>query len=660
VNNLDNNAHDFNKLPNNINNNLLTNDVVLDVWQFNNRAAVPVSGQVADPVMKINPVSGKVGFAFTNGPLYFSMGGNVGGTEYSYYYWQASYDFLTSVAFAYDSAGRTYGTAAGGDINATSADKFGLMTDRWGVSGLAQTGSYNGINSLRLESIGLNIGGVNEFDKYRIKSPQIATSRLATGATSTNVYLAYFDNMRSEIAFRYGNLLDSTTTKNNFTGGPVIRTAGSFVNGSRYTIRSIGTTNFTAIGAASDTVGLSFTATGAGTGTGTALPTFTSGSFVVGSSYTISTFGTTNFTLIGSASNTVGTTFTATGVGTGTGTATLNSGTMAIVNAGSFGVGNSYTIVSVGTTSFTGIGAPSNLVGQSFVATGAGTGTGTAVLTSNFSDSDTVGTPQVYNNTYKSIVAGSTTGRNAGEYVSIAVIPGATVASDVVVMTWFDATNQSLWYSYNTTPTTSRAGTATAAGWSTPMQIFTSAGEHCQIAVDAGGGVHIAAYDITNASLLYAHLAAYNSASASTSVVDSYGIVGTNITLDVASNGTKYIPYIGYYAPSAIRPKYAYLVDTATVAPNGAVDDSVTGAWEISLLPTASSVPQDRINVGVWKTTAGVLKNSVTGTSVTTKTGTGYAAVNNGQNFGNGTSNGILAYQIKVSTSGYIETAQKK
>lgn len=45
------------------------------------------------------------------------------------------------------------------------------------------------------------------------------------------------------------------------------------------------------------------------------------GSFVVGTTYTILSVGTTNFTLIGAASNAVGVTFTATGVGVGTGTA---------------------------------------------------------------------------------------------------------------------------------------------------------------------------------------------------------------------------------------------------------------------------------------------------------------------------------------------------
>ncbi len=45
------------------------------------------------------------------------------------------------------------------------------------------------------------------------------------------------------------------------------------------------------------------------------------GSFIVGKSYTIKTVGTTDFTAIGASANTVGVTFTATDVGSGTGTA---------------------------------------------------------------------------------------------------------------------------------------------------------------------------------------------------------------------------------------------------------------------------------------------------------------------------------------------------
>ena len=64
------------------------------------------------------------------------------------------------------------------------------------------------------------------------------------------------------------------------------------------------------------------------------------GSFVVGTEYTIATVGTTNFTLIGASANTVGVIFTATGVGSGTGTATateLIAGTVASGADGRYG-----------------------------------------------------------------------------------------------------------------------------------------------------------------------------------------------------------------------------------------------------------------------------------------------------------------------------------
>ncbi len=62
-------------------------------------------------------------------------------------------------------------------------------------------------------------------------------------------------------------------------------------------------------------------------------PVVTAGAFVVGVNYRILTVGTTDFTLIGAAANTVGTIFTATGVGAGTGTATA-SGVIAYYDTG--------------------------------------------------------------------------------------------------------------------------------------------------------------------------------------------------------------------------------------------------------------------------------------------------------------------------------------
>lgn len=62
--------------------------------------------------------------------------------------------------------------------------------------------------------------------------------------------------------------------------------------------------------------------------TATPIAAITAGSFVAGTTYTIVSAGTTDFTLIGATNNTVGTAFTATGVGSGTGTARVKGETV--------------------------------------------------------------------------------------------------------------------------------------------------------------------------------------------------------------------------------------------------------------------------------------------------------------------------------------------
>ena len=54
-------------------------------------------------------------------------------------------------------------------------------------------------------------------------------------------------------------------------GNQVAITAGSFVSGKFYRIVSVGSTDYTLIGASANTVGITFTATGVGSGTGTAV-----------------------------------------------------------------------------------------------------------------------------------------------------------------------------------------------------------------------------------------------------------------------------------------------------------------------------------------------------------------------------------------------------
>jgi len=166
--------------------------------------------------------------------------------------------------------------------------------------------------------------------------------------------------------------------------------------GSTYKIATVGDTDFTLIGASDNTVGVIFTATGVGTGTGTVsyndtLPVV---AITAGKLYQIKSVGSepTDFTLIGSANNTVGTIFTATGIGVGTGTVVGITDFTKVgatkVTAGDFVVGEKYIIFTLGNTSFTSIGASGNTVGVVFTATGVGTGTGEAINV-NFIATDT-------------------------------------------------------------------------------------------------------------------------------------------------------------------------------------------------------------------------------------------------------------------------------
>jgi hypothetical protein len=84
------------------------------------------------------------------------------------------------------------------------------------------------------------------------------------------------------------------------TYSDVVVTAGSFVIGTTYKIRTAGTTNFTLVGASSSAVGTVFTATGVGTGTGTVNATVTYRFATTPSALTIAAVDSQPFSALGS------------------------------------------------------------------------------------------------------------------------------------------------------------------------------------------------------------------------------------------------------------------------------------------------------------------------------------------------------------------------
>ncbi len=160
-----------------------------------------------------------------------------------------------------------------------SADYFQLGTSKTGAEVAFKSG--NGVEAVRIDSsqnVGIGISALKNWaSTYTALQLGGNASLLAqtTEASANEMYIlqnAYLDGAFKYITTDEASHYRQRNGEHNFrvaaSGTPI--TAGSFVATTEYKIISIGTTDFTLIGAASNTVGVVFTATGVGTGTGTA------------------------------------------------------------------------------------------------------------------------------------------------------------------------------------------------------------------------------------------------------------------------------------------------------------------------------------------------------------------------------------------------------
>ncbi len=192
--------------------------------------------------------------------------------------------------------------------------------------------------------------------------------RLASGTMPPNLYLNDLGEIRGVVAYQPSDNYQENNTEETFTFtiqayNPDIMknvSADYLVTGTEYFIKTLGDTDFTAVGAtelsADDIIGGSnyfinyigdtdFTEIGATKTDATML--------VAGKEYIINSVGTTDFILVGAPNNNVGTIFTATAVAAGS--------------------GNAYETKFFANNTGTGTGT---VIKQEFFATGAGAGTG--------------------------------------------------------------------------------------------------------------------------------------------------------------------------------------------------------------------------------------------------------------------------------------------
>ena len=227
----------YNRQPNGINNNMLTDDLAIDVWQFKD-AARPVNGGAELVTMKINPKTGIPGFSYANSVLYFNMPaynsnntngdaewyrgpGNttVSGSQYSQIPVGMNYGGFSHNSFCYDDYGYSYGAAMCTDTQKATASAFLQFFSREtpiNYSNYDQNMNYvNCANASRIDSSTMNLGtldsenwqtNINRIQSISMDTSYSGGSNAPTTGTPVYVYMAYFDDIAKQVRFRWGTV----------------------------------------------------------------------------------------------------------------------------------------------------------------------------------------------------------------------------------------------------------------------------------------------------------------------------------------------------------------------------------------------------------------------------------------------------------------------
>lgn len=220
----------YNRQANDTNNNLLTDDVYIDVWQINNKAAMPSDNFALNMNMQINPSNGVIGFAFNSGVYnWYAPDKTV-----SYMQITSCSDFTRCSSFAYDKEGNSYGTVLPGN----EGDVFRLYSTRWN-------------NFL---SIGSLASGTQDKDRYQSMS-------YASNVVSSNTYLymAYLDQLTGKLALKYGIISgdgsSGASANGTFTDGDATTANCILIGDSTGSSNALGKSGeFVSVGVTSDNV----------------------------------------------------------------------------------------------------------------------------------------------------------------------------------------------------------------------------------------------------------------------------------------------------------------------------------------------------------------------------------------------------------------------
>ena len=243
----------YNRQPNGINNNMLTDDLAIDVWQFKD-AARPVNGGAEYVTMKINPKTGVPGFSYANSVLYFNMpaynGDNgenswgadnatVSGSQYSQIPVGMNYGGFSHNSFCFDDYGYSYGAAMCTDTQDKDSSAYlqffsretPIPYDKYG-----QDMNYgNCANASRIDMSTMDLSGngsnyqtnINRIQSISMDTSYSGGANAPSTTTPVYVYMSYFDDITKQVRFRWGTVGDasdnidgkynSKSTDNSFT-----------------------------------------------------------------------------------------------------------------------------------------------------------------------------------------------------------------------------------------------------------------------------------------------------------------------------------------------------------------------------------------------------------------------------------------------------------
>ncbi|MCQ2573204.1 MAG: hypothetical protein MJ182_04860 [Treponema sp.] len=598
----------YNRMPNNISNNQLTDDVYFDIWEITPHAAT-AHGSLKYPVMHINPSNDQIGFGFANAGDSISFPTN----DYSYRWFQKNNKDYNGTNFAYDSQGYAHTISVGLDAQMGTGvtGRMTYINSRWFEN---NDGSSKGVRhwdkrySIALESVGIpngvyikgvlnNVtGDVGKITVDRFATPSIA---VATHNNVPTVYTMYYDSYHQQIRFRYGTVNNATTARATTTGG---------------------NTTYTQYGLLNDSKSLAqvHSATNSGTAnTGIETDTNESGNnynnhrtFEASRDYYALVAGDYYYQSVFTGKDRSNRDTYSTDITIPNG---KNAGDLA------YSTGNNaseYYCLDV---------VPGNSVAADKVVMVWYDDVNqklmymyrTNIGIDNKADSD--------NRDASS--AGVKSGNNVLWSVPKEIITGKLLQDCVIKVdplggihiAVYEQTNADLIYAYMPSADSATVYTRT-------IDSYSQVGK--KIAID-------------------------------TAVINK----------TVNSTEKSYVvPYISYFSEGLSNlPKLAYLPNGIDKTSDATIKTTLTdgadlsstlfsGTWEVSLVPTVSSTQNDNVNVGVWKT-AGVRRAS---TVAPNGTSTAYDSSQSQKVYGNGITEYVVGYAIKDAGVGYIETAMKR